>query len=314
MAGGGNRKDESVVNSTNVFAALDTLRKKKKSEKSKQGSSKPNSKQLEAQKEVFWAPAPLTVKSWADVDDDDDDDYYATTAPPVSAWDATPDANHANEEAAEVSESEEEGLDEVDDDIEEEHENDDKLEASLAVEPIIKKPSEASSSNKEPERQLSKKELKKKGLEELDAVLAELGYAKQDTGGQDDSHEEKQENSLDVEKKENVPGESKSSKKKKKKEKMSKEDKESEEQSQGTTGLGQGTSEAGETEKADDATGEIIDMKARLKKVASSKKKKSNKEIDAAAKAAAVEAAARRAKLAAAKKKEKTHYNQQPVR
>ncbi|WCJ29735.1 copper ion binding [Euphorbia peplus] len=312
VGGGGNRKDESVVlNSTNVFAALDTLRKKKKSDKSKQASSKPNSKHLEAQKEVFWAPAPLTVKSWADVDDDDDDDYYATTAPPVSAWAATPD----NEAPAEVSESEEEGLDEVDDDIEEEHENDDKLEASLAVEPIIKKPSEASSSNKEPERQLSKKELKKKGLEELDAVLAELGYAKQDTGGQDDSHgavkEEKQENSLDVEKKENVPGESKSSKKKKKKEKMSKEDKEPEDQPQGAD-LGQGTSEAAETEKADDAS--TIDVKARLKKVASSKKKKSSKEIDASARAAAVEAAARRAKLAAAKKKEKTHYNQQPVR
>lgn len=40
---------------------------------------------------------------------------------------------------------------------------------------------------KDTERQLSKKELKKKGLEELDAVLAELGYAKKDTSGQDES-------------------------------------------------------------------------------------------------------------------------------
>jgi hypothetical protein len=31
--------------------------------------------------EVVWAPAPLTTKSWADVEDDDDDDYFATTAP-----------------------------------------------------------------------------------------------------------------------------------------------------------------------------------------------------------------------------------------
>ena len=36
----------------------------------------------QAQKLFFWAPAPLSVKSWADVDDEDDDDYYATTAPP----------------------------------------------------------------------------------------------------------------------------------------------------------------------------------------------------------------------------------------
>ncbi|GKC58091.1 hypothetical protein Tco_1085689 [Tanacetum coccineum] len=29
---------------------------------------------------VFWAPAPLIVKSWVDVDDED---YYAITAPPL---------------------------------------------------------------------------------------------------------------------------------------------------------------------------------------------------------------------------------------
>lgn len=40
---------------------------------------------------------------------------------------------------------------------------------------------------KDTERQLSKKELKKKGLEELDAVLAELGYPNRDTSGQDDA-------------------------------------------------------------------------------------------------------------------------------
>ncbi|KAG0520661.1 hypothetical protein BDA96_08G093200 [Sorghum bicolor] len=36
--------------------------------------------------ELFWAPAPLTTKSWADVEDDDDDDYFATTAPPRPVW------------------------------------------------------------------------------------------------------------------------------------------------------------------------------------------------------------------------------------
>ncbi|XP_057718330.1 uncharacterized protein LOC130932888 [Arachis stenosperma] len=44
--------------------------------------------QQQEKKEVFWAPAPLTSKSWADVDDEDDDDYYAITAPPQSVWGA----------------------------------------------------------------------------------------------------------------------------------------------------------------------------------------------------------------------------------
>ncbi|XP_042437223.1 protein CNGC15b-like [Zingiber officinale] len=36
----------------------------------------------EQEKQVFWALAPLTSMSWANVGDDDDDDYYATTMPP----------------------------------------------------------------------------------------------------------------------------------------------------------------------------------------------------------------------------------------
>lgn len=92
MAGGGNRRDDGslVINSTNVFAALGSLRKKKKSEKESSSSSRSKgaSKKAESteQPQVFWAPTPLTVKSWADVDDEDDDDYYATTAPPQSGW------------------------------------------------------------------------------------------------------------------------------------------------------------------------------------------------------------------------------------
>lgn len=104
----GGRKDESlVINSTNVFAALGSLKKKKKSTQKEQGSSKSKAKtaEKEKEKEVFWAPAPLTVKSWADVDDEDDDDYYATTAPPQSVW-AAPDSDNkkeALEPAVEVS-------------------------------------------------------------------------------------------------------------------------------------------------------------------------------------------------------------------
>ncbi|KAF3664796.1 putative transcriptional regulator ATRX -like protein isoform X2 [Capsicum annuum] len=78
---GSNRREEGsvMVKNSNVFAALDTLRKKKKSDKDK--SSKGSSSKKEPEPQVSWAPAPLTVKSWADVDDEDDDDYYATTAP-----------------------------------------------------------------------------------------------------------------------------------------------------------------------------------------------------------------------------------------
>ena len=98
MLGGGSRRDDGslAINNTNVFAALDSLRKKKKSDKDRKSkSSKAQSaaaaaaaaqepKEPEAQ--VFWAPTRLNSKSWADVDDEDDDDYYATTAPPQPVW------------------------------------------------------------------------------------------------------------------------------------------------------------------------------------------------------------------------------------
>ncbi|KAG5038065.1 hypothetical protein JHK86_018905 [Glycine max] len=74
----GSRRDEApAINNTNVFVVLGSLKKKK----DQRGPSKPNDK-----KDIFWAPAPLTSKSWADVDDEDDNDYYATIAPPESVW------------------------------------------------------------------------------------------------------------------------------------------------------------------------------------------------------------------------------------
>lgn len=117
MAGGGSRRDESVViNSTNVFAALGSLKKKKKpsekgSSKGKSGGgsgSAKKSSEKEPVKEVFWAPTPLTKKSWADVDDDDDDDYYAVTAPPQSVWGASAAADDNDPAAAKESEHEHE--------------------------------------------------------------------------------------------------------------------------------------------------------------------------------------------------------------
>jgi hypothetical protein len=98
MVGGGNRKDDLVISNSNVFAALGTLKKKKKSSdkdsksKSSSSSSSKKAEQKEPEPQVFWAPTPLTVKSWADVDDEDDDDYYATTAPPQSVWSVAPTA------------------------------------------------------------------------------------------------------------------------------------------------------------------------------------------------------------------------------
>lgn len=115
MVGGGSRRDESVViNSTNVFAALGSLKKKKKDkDQSQQGSSSKAKKNEEKkEKELIWTPAKLNVKSWADVDDDDEDDYYATpasaAAPLDSPWGAA-----AAAAAVAVKESDAEPVDEV---------------------------------------------------------------------------------------------------------------------------------------------------------------------------------------------------------
>ncbi|RZC74719.1 hypothetical protein C5167_050197 [Papaver somniferum] len=61
------------------------------------------------------------------------------------------------------------------------------LQWKLRWQPVVKMP-QAPFPPKEEERQLSKKELKKKELAELDAVLAELGFDKKETDGQDESH------------------------------------------------------------------------------------------------------------------------------
>ncbi|KAK9274021.1 hypothetical protein L1049_018835 [Liquidambar formosana] len=170
---------------------------------------------------------------------------------------------------------------------------------------------------KETERQLSKKERKKKELAELEALLADFGVSQKENNGQDESHgivEEKKEGELngDGEKKETAPVESKTAKKKKKKDKSSKEVKETQDQPNSSDFTNVPDEVAGTEQAEEDAS--VVDVKERLKKMASMKKKKSSKEMDAAARAAAIEAAARSARLAAAKKKEKNHYNQQPVR
>lgn len=312
MAGGGNRRgagaEEARIGSGNVFAALETLKKKKKP-----AAAKKKQAPVVEKPEVFWAPAPLTTKSWADVEDDDDDDYFATTAPlcPVRETQGDDaDAGHEDEKEHSALEQEIESEDEVDDEVDAAAEDEHEAGDAVPSEPAVQKAVAPLVPPKDTERQLSKKELKKKELEELDAVLAELGISHESSNATQDETNDKKGmcQAADGGKKEDTsaPLESKTSKKKKaKKDKSSK--------------------EAGETldqnNVVDDAAGAepdedvaSVDVKERIKKVASMKKKKSSKEMDAAAKIAASEAAARRAKLAAAKKKDKNHYNQQPLR
>ncbi|KAK4756568.1 hypothetical protein SAY87_006695 [Trapa incisa] len=318
VGGGSSRRDEGSlgIKNTNVFAALETL-KKKKSDKGKgglkSGKSKSSTSSIESKgpepSQVFWAPAPLNSKSWADVDDDEDDDYYATSAPPSSVWGLAPQGKEHTENAEEESESEDDILDGEDDDVEDEH--DYEPEVAVHLEPVMK-PAEIPAA-KETERQLSKKERRKKELAELEALLADFGVGQQDTNGQDRTHNAslRKEEEFDErkEKKESAPGDSKISKKKKKA-------REPQQKSNSFVDVSDKPEVDNTETKAEKPEEEesAFDMKERLKKITSMKKKKSSKEIDSAAKAAAQEAAARRAKLAAAKKKEKNHYNQQPVR
>jgi hypothetical protein len=54
-------------------------------------------------------------------------------------------------------------------------------------EPVVKKSPEVSEPPKEVERQLSKKEKKKKELAELEALLADFGVTQNESNGQDES-------------------------------------------------------------------------------------------------------------------------------
>jgi hypothetical protein len=82
-------------------------------------------------------------------------------------------------------ESEDDGLDEeVDDDAEDEHESED----AVPAEPLVKNVVAPPAPPKDTERQLSKKELKKKEMAELDAVLAELGLGASSNSNQDETN------------------------------------------------------------------------------------------------------------------------------
>jgi hypothetical protein len=84
-------------------------------------------------------------------------------------------------------ESEDDGLDdEVEDDADEGHVHE--AENAVPAEPIMKNAAAPPAPPKDTERQLSKKELKKKELAELDAVLAELGLGTSNNSTQDQSN------------------------------------------------------------------------------------------------------------------------------
>ncbi|KAJ6844481.1 uncharacterized protein M6B38_292805 [Iris pallida] len=283
MAGGGSRRDDAPlkIRSTNGFAVLESLKKKKKSDSKSRSSSSSSSKGQAKEKapEVYYQPKPLVHRSWADVEDDEDDDYLETTEPLETIWGAAGTSRKKEieaviqEEVVEESESED-GLDDDDDvDIEEEHGQE--IVDPIPGEPLEKRTPSVSSAPKDTDRQLSKKELKKKGIEELDAILAELGITGNNDRGQEQSTEERKVNEENGNggKKENEPvaTESKSSKKKKaKKDKSSKEAKVSQEEQQ-LNGSHTSPDDANNIEEAP-----VVDVKERLKKAVVSVKKKKN--------------------------------------
>ncbi|XP_042441329.1 uncharacterized protein LOC122026667 [Zingiber officinale] len=169
------------------------------------------------------------------------------------------------------SESEDDGLDMGDDDDVEEPENEPE---AVRKEPTIEKPAPVSAPPKDGERQLSKKELKKKEMAELDALLHEMGIANKDSNtAQNETADKKQlEQSSEGEKKESVGAPSENRILKKKKSKKEKSSKEQEEHDQ--------NKKKGDIE-AEVADASAVNVKERIKKVASMRKKKSSKEMDA---------------------------------
>ena len=215
------------------------------------------------------------VSSWADCDTDDDDDFGGGGLAPLPADWKPEEEEHEEEEEEEESEHEEDDMVKDDDDDEEEEEEE---EAAKPVPAEVPKAKAA-----EPERKLSKKELKKKELEDLDAVFAELGVeVQQDSNGSAPA------------------GESKAAMKRRKK---------AEREAAEAAAAAPPAPEA-KAEEADDDSGPIDPAEAKKRLMAKMAGKKKTSTGGAAA--AAAEAKARAAK---AKKKgqSKANYNQAPA-
>ncbi|CAD7697893.1 unnamed protein product [Ostreobium quekettii] len=177
---------------SNAFAALEVRKAKKKkareSERKKKGGRGAAGGQdsLQLEREIFSRPQ-LNVSNWADCDDDEDD--FDAGVGPEAAEDPSTGHKDANQEDGHDSEEEidlekefgvelgPEGEAEADAEAENLTENgeDDAGEDGEAQEQEPLPTYNRSESNLG--RQLSKKELKKKEMAELEAMLAEMGIA-----------------------------------------------------------------------------------------------------------------------------------------
>lgn len=315
MVGGGGKRDEGLpaISSTNIFSALESRRKKKRLDKDQKGSSSSSASNVSAQPALqSWAPTSVSVTSWADCEEDDDDYFAMPALPPLPDQELETSHDGSQEEEEEEEDMSHGEESEGDEDVEEGNEENEEPKCprtnELAADVNAIPPAPVAA--REPDRQLSKKQLKMKELAELEAVLAELGLNQEDKKEAVEVAETKGVDAIASVNGKEEPGsamaESKSSKRRKaKREKSCKEESVEE-----TDGLSKDESAVEDVE----ASAAPVDRSEMLKKLSSMKKKKPFKENDSAAKAAAAEAAARAVKLAAAKKKEKTHYNQQPVR
>lgn len=289
----------------NIFAALDTKKGKKKKSKEHDKKKKSGDKKAvsaaELERAIFSQPS-ISISNWAD---EDDDDEFVATDTFATNWTQSnqPTANEpaANDEAAEAEDSEEEVDLEKELGVELGHDEDDELEDDREEEQLpplsTAAPQLQTKLAQEPERQLSKKELKKKELEELDAVFAELGIEAPAAGA-----ECKEANGV-------------LEKKKKKKKKDGREIGEAEDgEAGGDTSQSApsqaAASQAAENKGMEDVEGPVeLEDPAKVKARLAAQKKKS----DAAKKkisAAAVQEAKIRAKKLN-KQKDTSHYNQQ---
>ncbi|KAI5068171.1 hypothetical protein GOP47_0016516 [Adiantum capillus-veneris] len=169
MVGGWNKRDDgaSAISSTNIFAALKSSRTK---------SNKKASDSTVAQARVPTQVRPVT--SWADCEDDDDDYFAMQALPPLPSLDddrAQAGVEEEDEDADDDDEVESihgegsEGYDEVEEGNEENKEPESYKANKLGTDVKVH------IAAREPDRQLSKKDLKKKELAELEAALVELG-------------------------------------------------------------------------------------------------------------------------------------------
>jgi len=303
---------------SNAFAALEVRKAKKKkakeSDKKKKSGKEAARKEdtLQLEREIFSRPQ-LNVSNWADCDDEDDD--FDPASQPGAGGDTSAcgnghpqDDGHESEEEIDLekefgvelgpeAEPEVENAAGVDDGVEGQAKSD----GDEVQEQVVSTQQRNESRGAPPERTMSKKEIKKKEMEELDAMLAELGIAPDDSG------------------KKEVNGESSGLKRKKSRRKnLSIDAGPAENKAEplnplNTNDDSQPSATQEEQEESTQEEGVLDPEVAKPLKPRLSSKKKSQKKLagSAAAVAAAAEARARSKKKG---KKDTSHYNQAPTR